>query len=60
MKDPMFRAFLVSQAETLRTELLDANLTVPVIMEKATQILKLENRVKRIDNPVQRVRKTAE
>ncbi len=50
----MFRAFLASQAEALRVELTDANLTVPTIMEKAAQILKLENRIKRMDNPASR------
>lgn len=54
MADPQFRAFLVSQAEALRADLTDATLEVPTIIEKAKQILQLENRVKRMDNPVKR------
>jgi len=54
MADPQFRAFLISQAETLRADLTDATLEVPTIIEKAKQILQLENRVKRMDNPVKR------
>ena len=59
MTDPMFRAFLVSQAEKLRNELTDATLEVPTILDKANQILKLEIRVKRIDNPTSRKKKDA-
>lgn len=59
MTDPLFRAFLVSQAEALRADLTDATLEVPTIIEKAKQILQLENRVKRMDNPVFRTKKAA-
>lgn len=59
MTDPLFRAFLVSQAEALRADLTDATLEVPTIIEKAKQILQLESRIKRMDNPVSRTKKTA-
>lgn len=59
MVDPLFRAFLVSQAEALRADLTDASLEVPIIIEKAKQILQLENRVKRMDNPTTRTKKVA-
>jgi len=59
MADPLFRAFLVSQAEALRAELTDTTLEVPTIIDKAKQILQLENRVKRMDNPTTRTKKVA-
>lgn len=59
MADPLFRAFLVSQAEALRADLTDATLEVPTIIEKAKQILQLESRIKRMDNPVSRTKKAA-
>lgn len=59
MTDPLFRAFLVSQAEALRADLTDATLEVPTIIEKAKQILQLESRIKRMDNPVFRTKKAA-
>jgi len=61
MSDPLFRAFLVSTAETLRNQLTDPALKVDEIVEKCKEISRIENRVKRIDNPIPRgPRKTAE
>jgi len=56
--DPLFREFLVSKAETAKNELSDPNLGVEAVLLKAKEILKIENRVRRIDNPVQRKPKT--
>lgn len=57
MADPLFRNYIVHQAETLRNELSDPNMSVEGILERAKQILKLENRLKRIDNPTSRKKK---
>lgn len=57
--DPLFREFLVSKAETAKNELSDPSLGVEAVLAKAKEILKIENRVRRIDNPIQRKSKTA-
>lgn len=57
--DKLFREFLVTKAESLKTELTDANLPVEEILAKANEVLKLENRVKRMDNPIPRKPRTA-
>jgi hypothetical protein len=56
-QDPMFRAFLVSQAESMRNELTDPTIGIDAIVEKCREITKIENRVKRIDNPFSRKKK---
>lgn len=54
MADPLFRAFLVTEAEKLKNELSNAELGVEDILVRAQRIVKLENRIKRIDNPIRR------
>jgi hypothetical protein len=52
--DTEFRTYLATKAETLKTQLTDPDLPVEAILTKAQEILKLENRIKRMDNPIPR------
>lgn len=54
MTDTLFRDFLVAQAEQTKNELTNADLTTEQVLEKAKAIFKMENRVKRMDNPTTR------
>lgn len=54
MADPMFRAFLVARAENLKNELKNTELGVEDVLIRAQEIIKLENRINRIDNPIRR------
>lgn len=51
MSDPLFKQFLVSRVETLKTELADTTLNVDEVIEKATEIKKIQTRLMHIDNP---------
>jgi hypothetical protein len=51
MTDPLFKQFLVSRVETLKNELSDTSLDVDVVIEKATEIKKIQNRIQKIENP---------
>jgi len=52
--DTLFRDYLLSKAESLKNELTDANLPVEEILIKANEVLKLERRVLRMENPIPR------
>jgi len=58
MADTMFRSFLVTRAETLKNELTNTELGVEDILVRAQEIVKLERRIKRIDNPISRKKRT--
>lgn len=58
MADTMFRDYLVVRAEKAKNDLSNADLTTEEILAKATEILKIENRVKRMDNPIPRKPRT--
>ena len=57
MADALFRSFLVSQIETNKTKLADVNLSGDAILDTAREIIKLEARVRRMDNPISRKKK---
>lgn len=54
MTDTLFRNYLVATAESLKNELTNADLSTEEILKKAQEIFKMENRVKRMDNPTTR------
>lgn len=56
--DTMFRDYLVSKAEFLKNELSNAELPVEEILIKANEVIKLEKRVQRMDNPIPRKPRT--
>lgn len=54
MADKEFRAFLVAKIDTLKQELANPDLAVDKLLEIATEVTRLTNRVNRMDNPVKR------
>lgn len=58
MADALFREFLVTTAEQAKNELTNADLTTEEVLAKAKKIFTIENRVKRMDNPITRKPRT--
>ena len=54
MADKEFREFLATKIDTLKASLADPNTPVDQVLATATEINRLSNRVKRIDNPIPR------
>ena len=57
MADPLFREFITTRIVALKTSLQDPALSVDEIVSISSDIVKLTNRVHRMDNPVTRKKK---
>jgi hypothetical protein len=57
MADPLFREFITTRIVALKTSLQDPALSVDEIVSISSDIVKLTNRVNRMDNPVTRKKK---
>lgn len=57
MADPLFREFIATRITALKTSLQDPTLSVDEIVSTSSDIVKLTNRVQRMDNPVTRKKK---
>ena len=57
MADPLFREFITTRIATLKTSLQDPSLSVDEIVSTSSEIVKLTNRVNRMDKPVTRKKK---
>jgi hypothetical protein len=57
MADPLFREFITTRIAALKTSLQDPSLSVDEIVSTSSEIVKLTNRVNRMDKPVTRKKK---
>lgn len=58
MADSMYRKFLISQIQDLKTQLTDPTLDVDTVVDLASEILSAKRSLHRVDNPVKRPRAT--